>query len=202
MAASHTERGLAHGLHGRLHVGQPVERIEDAEDVDALGGGLVDELRHHVVGISGVAHGVRSAQQHLEADIGDGFAQAAQAREGIFVQEAHGDVEGGAAPHFQAEQIVQPVRHEVGDGQHVVGAHARGQQRLVGVAEGGVGEQQPLLAGASTRRSLRARARGAVGACRRGRRTDRAAAPARCVCAWGSGLPATAGLPLTMTSPR
>ena len=36
-------------------------------------------------------------------------------------------------------------RHGVGDGQHVVGAHARGQQRLVRVAKRGVGEQQPVL---------------------------------------------------------
>ena len=31
------------------------------------------------------------------------------------------------------------------DAQHVVGAHARGQQRLMRVAEGRVGQQQPLL---------------------------------------------------------
>ena len=65
--------------------------------------------------------------------------------QGILVQETHGHVEGRAAPHFQAEQVVQPVRDEVRDGQHVVGADTRGQQRLVRVAEGGVGDQQALL---------------------------------------------------------
>ena len=94
-----------------------------------------------------IADGVGCAQQHLEADVGDGFAQVAQAREGIFVQKAHGDVEGGAAPHLQAVEIVQFVRDEVGDAQHVVGAHAGGQQGLVSVAEGGVGEQEFLLPG-------------------------------------------------------
>ena len=54
-------------------------------------------------------------------------------------------VERRAAPHFQAEEIRQPVRHGVGDRQHVVGAHARRQQRLVRVAERGVGDQQPLF---------------------------------------------------------
>ena len=78
---------------------------------------------------------------------------------GVFVQEAHGDVEGGAAPHFQAVQIVQPVRDEVGDRQHVVGAHARGQQRLVGIAEGGVGEQQALLRRRPRGEASRARGR-------------------------------------------
>ena len=57
------------------------------------------------------------------------------------------DVERRAAPHLQAVKIVQLVRNEVGDGQHVVSAHTRGQQRLMGVAESRIGEQQPLLPG-------------------------------------------------------
>ena len=61
------------------------------------------------------------------------------------MQEAHGHIEGGAAPHLQAEEIVQPMSDEVGDRHHVVGAHARGQQRLMSVAEGRVGQQQALL---------------------------------------------------------
>ena len=138
--------GAAHGLHRDLHVGQPVEGIEDAENVDALRRGLLDKCRHHVVGIRRIAHRVGGAQQHLETDIGDGLAKLAQPREGVLVQEAHHGVEGGAAPHFQTEEIVQAVGDEVGDGQHVVGADARGQQRLVRVAEGGVGDQQALLA--------------------------------------------------------
>ena len=55
------------------------------------------------------------------------------------MQEAQGDVEGRAAPHLQAVEVVQPVRDEVRDRQHVVGAHARGEQRLMRIAEGCVG---------------------------------------------------------------
>jgi hypothetical protein len=110
------------------------------KDIDALRGGLADESLHGVVRIRGVANRVRGAQQHLETDVRNGFAQLPQSQPGIFVQEAHGHVESGAAPHLQAVEIVQPVRHEVGDAQHVVGAHARGQQGLVRVAEGGVGQ--------------------------------------------------------------
>ena len=61
------------------------------------------------------------------------------------MQEAHGDIEGRTAPHFQAEKIRQPVRDEVRDGQHVVRADARGQQRLMRVAERGIGQEQSLL---------------------------------------------------------
>ena len=69
----------------------------------------------------------------------------AQPQPRVFVQEAHRGVEGRAAPHFQAEQFRRAPRHRVGHGQHVIGAHARGEQRLMRVAEGGVGDQQPLL---------------------------------------------------------
>ena len=137
--------GLAHGLHGDLHVRKPVQRVEDAENIDALRGGLADESLDSIVRISGIAYGVRRTQQHLETNVRNGFAQLAQPQPRIFVQEAHGHVEGRPAPHLQAVEVVQPVRHEVGDAQHVIGTHARGQQRLMRVAECGVGEQQPLL---------------------------------------------------------
>ncbi len=64
---------------------------------------------------------------------------------GIFLEEPHRRVERRAAPHLEAEQVRQPVGDRVGDGQHVVGAHARGEQRLVRVAHRRVGDQQPLL---------------------------------------------------------
>ena len=88
-----------------------------------------------------------------------------------------------------------------GDRQHVVGADARGQQRLVGVAERRVGEQQPLLLATSTRRTSRGPARAAAGACRRAAalrivRRDRRGA----VVASGAACRATGGLPLTITS--
>ena len=146
-----TYGGFAHGaglerrLHRRPHVVHAVQRIEDAEDVHALVRGFLDEFRHHVVGIGGIAHGVRGAQQHLETDVGDGFPQAPQADERIFVQEAQAYVERRASPHFQAEETGHAVRHEVGDRHHVIRTDTGGQQRLVGIAERGIGEQQTSL---------------------------------------------------------
>ena len=46
------------------------------------------------------------------------------------------------------------MRDEIRDGQHVVAAHASGKQRLMGVAEGGVGQQQPLLIERPSRESF------------------------------------------------
>ena len=148
-------------------------------------GGFVDESGDHVVGISGVADRVRAAQQHLETDVRDGLAEVAQARERVLVEKAHGDVEGRAAPHFQAEEIVQRgARRSCAIGQHVVGADARGEQRLVRVAEGGVGEQQAAFVcavhsanffGPSSSSSWRVPSRRRDGVVRRDRRREQGA---------------------------
>ena len=60
-------------------------------------------------------------------------------------QEAQRDVEGGAAPVLERVAAVQRVRRRGRDGQDVLGADARREQRLVRVAPRGVGEQQPLV---------------------------------------------------------
>jgi hypothetical protein len=49
---------LAHRLHGDRHPLGPVQRVEDAEDVDAALGRLLDKLLDDVVRIIGVADGV------------------------------------------------------------------------------------------------------------------------------------------------
>ncbi len=146
---------LPHRVHGHAHVGQPVQRIENAENVDALPRRLFDEGRDNVIGVGGVAHGVGRAQQHLKTDIRDGFAQLAQTLPGILVQKPQRDVEGGAAPHFEAVEIGQTMRDEVGNAQHVVGADTRRHQRLVGIAERRIGYQQPLLLPGPARELLR-----------------------------------------------
>ena len=148
--------GVAHGglqqlvlaehlLHGHLHARHPVQGVEDAEHVDAALGGLLHEGAHQIVGIVGVAHQIGAAQQHLERDVGDLLPQQAQALPRGLVEEAVGHVEGGAAPHFQREAVPQDIGHTVGALDHVAGTHTGGQQALVGVPHGGVGEQQLLL---------------------------------------------------------
>ena len=137
--------GAADGLHGDLHVGEPVEGVEDAEDVHAFLGGDFDEAADDVIGVGGVADGVGGAEEHLEADVGDLGAEFAEAFPGILVEEAHGDIEGGAAPHFEGIEAGKLVGGEIGDAEHVVGAHAGGHERLVGVAHGGIGDEEAFL---------------------------------------------------------
>ena len=166
----------------------------------------LDERAHDVVGIVRVADGVARPQQHLEQDVRDALRAARSSRShGIFLQEAHRRVERRAAPHLEAEEIRRQPRDRVGDREHVVGAHARGQQRLMRIAHRRVGDEQPLLAADPLGELLRARAPAAV--CRVPRRRRVAASapagrPARGSFRCGSYAPFTSGRPLTMTSPR
>ena len=135
----------------------PVQRVEHPEQVDAAElGSLLHEMAHHVVGIVGVAHPVGAAQQHLEQDVGNTAAQLVQALPRVFLQESQRHVEGGAAPALEREQLRQCTGIPRGDGQHVGRAHAGGQQRLVRIAQRGVGHQHTVLGQHPLRESGRA----------------------------------------------
>ena len=146
-----TNRRFAHRarfqrrVNGHAHVVNGIERIEDAEDVDPLRMRFADEFDNDVIGVGGVADRVRSAQQHLEADVGNGLAEHAEAMPRIFMQESHRRVERGASPHFQAEEAWQSLRHRVGRCEQIVRAYPRRHQRLVRIAKSSVGDQQTLL---------------------------------------------------------
>jgi hypothetical protein len=162
--------GLDHRVDRHAHVLDPVQRVEYPEDVDAVLGRLAHEEAHHVVRVVGVADRVRSAQQHLQHGVRHRAAQTRQARPGIFLEEAHRDVEGGAAPALHREQPRQQPRVVRRHAQHVDAAHAGREQRLVRIAHRGVGEQHPLLVQHPARELLRAQLlEEGAGAGRRGR---------------------------------
>ena len=148
--------------YGAVHVPDIVQGVEDAEDIDAVDGGALDEPFQHVVGIVPVANQVLSAQQHLQPGVGHGGAEGAEPLPRIFFQEAQTGVERGAAPDLKrpVSDGVQLLR----DRQHVLGAHARGEEGLMPVAKGDIGDQD-LVSGGRLELHLgrfgRLRARGA-----------------------------------------
>ena len=179
---------LAHGVDRDAHVLDPVERVEDAEQVDAGARRLLDEVAHDVVGIVRVADRVRRAQQHLQQQVRHRRAQLVQPLPRTLLQEAHRHVEGRAAPAFDREQVRHQARVVRRDRREVVRAEARRQQRLVRIAHRRVRQQHALLLAASTRRSARRRARRASASCRA------RAAPARASAASdSSAAPGAAG---------
>ncbi len=124
---------VLYGLDRDAKIAQVVQGIEDTEHIDAVAGGALDEGAHHIVGIVAVAQQVLPPQQHLQARIGQGLAEASQSLPGVFLEVAKTGIEGGPAPDLQGPEAgaVQALAH----GQHVLRAHARGNQRLVRVAQ-------------------------------------------------------------------
>ena len=100
----------AHRVHRDPHVVDPVEAVEDAEQVDAAGRRLRDEMADHIVGIVRVADAVGAAQQHLQQKVRRRLADQRQPLPRILRQEAHGHVEGRAAPAFERQQLRQRAR--------------------------------------------------------------------------------------------
>jgi len=136
---------LSDCLHGDLHAGRPVERVKDAEDVHAGVGGLFNELLHHVVRVVGIADRVRAAQQHLEEDIRDQLGKLVQPLPRILLEKTQGDVEGCSSPALQGEEVGAEIGGRFGNFQQVVGPDPGGKVGLMGVAHGGVGNEELFL---------------------------------------------------------
>ena len=63
-----------HFPHGPFDVADIVQGVEDAEDVDAVGGRPFDESFQHIIGIVPIADQVLPAEQHLKFGVGHGSA--------------------------------------------------------------------------------------------------------------------------------
>ena len=113
-------------LDGGAQVAQVVEGVEDAEHVHAVLRRLLHEGFDHIIGIVAVAEQVLPAQQHLQAGVGQRLAQLAQPLPGVLLEEAQAGVVGRPAPALQ--RPVADGVELVADGQHVLGAHAGGDQ--------------------------------------------------------------------------
>ena len=121
-----------------------VQRVEDPVDVDSGGRRLVDERLRDELRVRGVADGVAPAQQHLQADVGHRLPQRSQPLPRVFLQKPKRHIVSRATPALDRQQL---RRHPCDVGRHhqqAVGAHPRRQQRLVRIAEGGVGDADGL----------------------------------------------------------
>src|SRR5450631_2164107 len=128
MAAS-TWRPGASGLHGAAQVAHVVERVVDAEAVDAGVGGHLDK------GVDDVVADVAVAGQRLAAQRGDERARRRRLTdrpepdEGVLSEEAQRRLEGGATEDVESREAAAVER--AGDGEGVAAAQAAHQQRLL-----------------------------------------------------------------------
>ena len=136
--------GVHQGLDRDFPVAHVVQGVEDPEDVHAGLGGVAHEAVGQVVGVVAVAHQVLAAEQHHGGGLFQDALDGADALPGVVAQEAVGGVEGGAAPDLDGP--VAHLVHAFHEGHDVFGAHPGGQQRLVAVPKGGVGELDGVFA--------------------------------------------------------
>ena len=68
---------LLHLVRGNLHVAKVVQRVEHADDVDAVAHSLLHELAYGVVRVVAVAEEVLPAKEHLELGVLDAGANEA-----------------------------------------------------------------------------------------------------------------------------
>ena len=179
--------GFADRVDRRAHRLDVVQRVEDAVDVDPDGGGLLDEGVGDGLGVRRVADGVAAAQQHLQADVGHCLAQRGQPLPRVLLQEPQRHVVGRAAPAFDRQQLRRHPRDVGRHHQQSGGAQPGGQQRLVRIAERGLGNANGRRLFQPVREALRAQLGQALlgtGRRRRGQIDRTAACPA--------GTPSTA----------
>ena len=159
---AHRSSGLGdhHGnllhLHRDFQIRQIIQRIENAEDIDARFRRVLHESGDDVVRIIGIADRVRAAEKHLKTDVRNFLAQQAQPLPRIFVQKPHRRVERRAAPHLQAENSgVRRATASATASMSKVRTRVA-MQRLMRVAKSRVGDEQPLLLERPFREFLRA----------------------------------------------
>lgn len=97
------------GSPGRINAQEQVvhvvEGVKHAENVHAFLVRHLAKLEDDIVRVCRVAHGVGTAEQHLEGDVWHGLSHALQAVPGTLVQEAHGDVKRGSTPCLQRVEV-------------------------------------------------------------------------------------------------
>ena len=125
------------GFYSGAEVLYIIKRVEDADDIDAVGDRTLNEIIEHVVGIMAVAQHVLAAEKHLELGLFAVVADGAEPLPRVLVEESQTTVKGSAAPAL--ERIVAYLVHLVEYGEHLFGRHAGGYEGLVSVAQGGLG---------------------------------------------------------------
>ncbi len=132
---------LLDGLGVVHHVADVVQRVEHAENLDAVAMRRADEAVHDLARVMLVADQVLAARQHGERGVGRVGLDGAQALPGILVQKAQARVERRTAPRFDGP--VADAVHLRQDRQHVADLHAGGPQALLTVADGRIHDLKP-----------------------------------------------------------
>jgi len=127
------------GRHRPLHVPDIVERVEDPEDLDSVLDGGRDKPVDNVVGIVAVSDQVLATEEHLDAGVRKALLQAAEALPGVLGDIPDAGVEGRAPPRLDRPEAC--LVEQAGKGEHVLSPESSGNERLMGVPQGSIGDK-------------------------------------------------------------
>jgi len=113
-----------------------VNRIENAENIDAHLGSLFHKRVNQIVGIVPITHQILPAQKHLKLSIGHEFLQFTRPVPGVFAQEAMGYIECRPTPDLHGVEAT--FIHFRGHQSHIISPHPGGNCGLMAVTKGGV----------------------------------------------------------------
>ena len=120
-------------IHRLLQIPQIVKAVENTDNVDAVGNGLLHEGIHHIIRIGPIAQNILSAEKHLQLGVLKAVPQLAEPIPGILLQEAKRSIEGCTAPAFHG--MVSHLVHLLHNGKHEFGRHSRSNQGLMSIAQ-------------------------------------------------------------------
>lgn len=145
----------AHGVNAQSHVLQIIQGIKDSKHVHPMLLSQLAEFKNHIVGVGGVPDGVRAPEQHLERDVRHRLPHGPKSVPGVFAQKSHGHVKGRTTPIFQGIGRGQGNAGRLGNAKEVAGAHAGGQEGLMGVPPCSVGDEGTFVLSHRLRESFR-----------------------------------------------
>ena len=108
-----TRRTFANGFNWHFHRINPVQGIENTEDINSGFRGFLHEFFNQIVWVSRIAYRVWAAEKHLQQHVGHGFAEFLQTFPRRFLQETHGHVESRTTPNLHREQLREGFRKSV-----------------------------------------------------------------------------------------
>ena len=113
-----------------------VQGVEDAEDVNAVLVGCMNEARAHFTGIVLVADEVLTTRKHGKTGVGGLRLNRAEAIPRILIEETQTRIERRTAPCLDGP--IPNAIHLGQDREHIPDGHTRSPQALLTIANGGV----------------------------------------------------------------
>ena len=116
-----------------LHILNPVQGVENSENIDAGFGGNINKVLNYIIRIIAVTNGVGCTQQHLEHSVRHSLTENFETLPWRFLQETISGIECGTAPAFNGISILHKCIGCTGCTGEILRTHTGCHQGLLGI---------------------------------------------------------------------